>query len=76
MGYRFMKRKRFCLLPRLCRYRASRMPTLRLAHSSRHEKNTILKDLRKIIAPKARLTDEAGEKIMAARGTSSIFGRR
>lgn len=63
-----MKRKRFCLLPHLSRYRASRMPTLRLAHSSRRMKNTILKDLRKMCTPKGALTDEARRKIMASEG--------
>lgn len=44
---------------------------------SAHEKNTILKDLRKMCTPKGALTDEALEKkSWRARGTSSIFGRR
>lgn len=71
-----MKRKRFCLLPHLSRYRASRMPTLRLAHSSRRMKKYDFKGFAQMCTPKGALTDEAREKIMASEGTSSIFGRR
>ncbi len=68
-----MKRKTLLLIAALVALPASRMPTLRLAHSSRCMKNTILKDLRKMCTPKGTLTDEAREKNHGERGEPAAY---
>ncbi len=70
-----MKRKRFCLLPRLSRYGVTYADSPFSSLQSAHEKYDF-KGLAQMCTPKGALTDEAREKIMASEGTSSIFGRR